>query len=178
MTQREEFEAWMRSDASPLNTEVPFNSEVAIAAWSAWQAAKAAQIPADIKLMAQRIAADKFEHCTRDPIFTVEKRRVISGIDTEYTENIGWFHDGEQVTGDAAADLDADYEKTGDVPVDYTRTGIHEEWQHVASYFTQEAAQAFAKDDSDYRINVDSAYRNHEWKAVRALLLSIAPAKE
>lgn len=137
------------------------------------------EIPAAIIEMAQRIAADKFEHCTADPIFMVEKRRLLSGLDTDYTENIGWFNDGERVDAEESAQLEAAYEETGEVPQDYVRTGIAEEWEHHATYITQEGAQAFvdAKGE-DFRVYVDSGYRNKEWRDLRAFLLGLAPKKE
>jgi hypothetical protein len=37
---RAAFEVWMRSEESPLNTEVPFDSEIAMVAQAAWQASR------------------------------------------------------------------------------------------------------------------------------------------
>lgn len=134
-----------------------------------------AQVPDAIRLMAQRIAADDFKHCTSDPIFTVEKRNLIIGLDLDYDCQVGWFHDGDQVTGDEAAALEAAYQESGSEPDDFTRTGIAESWEHHASYLTKEAAEAFVQAKGDaYRVYVDSGCRNHEWKALRAFLLQIA----
>lgn len=136
-------------------------------------------VPDAIRLMAQRIAADKFEHCTADPIFTVMKRRLITGLDLDYDCEVGWFYDGEQITGDDAAALEAEYQEEFKVPSNYTRTGIAEEWEHHATYVTMESAQAFVKAKGDqYRVYVDSGCRNHEWQALRAFLLAIAASQQ
>ena len=134
-------------------------------------------IPPSILLMAQRIAADKYEHGTRDPIFVVEKRRIVAGFDLDYCERTAWFYDSQMVTGEEAKALEAEYQLSDTVPTDYVRTGIVEEWQYYAAYITEEAANEFvASKGEDFRVNVDSAYRNHEWKALRAFLLSLAGA--
>ena len=136
---------------------------------------KPVAVPDAILLMARRIAADNFEHCTSDPIFTVEKRNLIAGLDLDYTDNIGWFCEGEQVDDEDAAALEAAYQESGNVPDNYTRTGIEETWEHFATYVTLEAAREFVNKKGDrYRVYVDSGCRNHEWKALRAFLLQIA----
>ena len=132
-------------------------------------------VSVDIRRMAERIAADKFEHYTADPIFTVQRRRVWAGFDLVYEPKIGWFCDGEQVTGAERDALEAEYQESGKVPSDRTRTGIMEMWEHHATYMTMEAAQEFvAKKGDEYRVYVDSGCRNHEWQALRAFLLQIA----
>lgn len=150
--------------------------DAALVQLEAERARNAALVPPPaILLMAARIAADKFEHCTSDPIFTVEKRHVVTGLDLDWCDTIGWFSDDYQLVGEEAASMEAAYQDTSNVPDGYTRTGIHETWQHFATYITQEAAQEFAgKKGEQYRVYVDSGCRNHEWKALRAFLLGIA----
>lgn len=134
-------------------------------------------MPEAIRTMAQRIAADKFEHCTADPIFTVQKRNLLSGLDLDYCDDIGWFYDGDQLLGEEAVTLEAEYQDSGTVPDNHTRTGIMETWEHYATYITQESAQEFvAKKGDEYRVYVDSGCRNHEWKALRAFLEDVAAA--
>ncbi|NYT67929.1 hypothetical protein [Pusillimonas noertemannii] len=178
--ERVEFEAWYREKYnSTLYCEARYEG------WVEGRAALQSQdredaIPANIRLMAERIAADTFEHCTADPIFTVQKKRIVTGLDTDCTDNIGWFDtdSGDLVEGDEAADLEARYDDTGDEPEGYVRTGYFEEWEHYATYITMESAQEFAKAKGENcRVYVDSGYRNHEWKALRAFLLSIDHAR-
>lgn len=132
-------------------------------------------VSADIRRMAQRIAADKFEHYTADPIFTVQRRHVMGGLDPEYADDVGWFHDDERITGAEAEALESTYQDTGKEPDGYIRTGFAETWEHSATYVTKEAAEAFVRlKGDDYRVYVDSGCRNHEWQALRAFLLQIA----
>ncbi len=137
--------------------------------------AEPVEVPEAIRVMAQRIANDDFKHCTSDPIFTVQKRNIVGGFDLDFISEVGWFRDGDLVTGDAAKALEDEYEKTGVVPDEYTRTGIIEQWDHYATYVTMEAAQDFADRKGEHcRVYVDSGCRNHEWKALRGFLLKIA----
>lgn len=189
--ERAAFEWWAKKrgmtlhKASPCDGSPPYYLDTAsIAAWQAWQAGRAAMqsqeredaIPDEIRLMAERIAADTFEHYTADPIFTVQKKRIVTGLDTDYTDNVGWFDtgSGDLVEGDEAAELEARYDDTGDKPEGYVRTGWFEEWKHYATFITMESAQEFAKSKGENcRVYVDSGCRNHEWRALRAFLLSI-----
>lgn len=109
------------------------------------------------------------EHCTASAIFTVQARRIVYGIDRDYTDNLvviweddEWFNpkaywddaDSEQqATLDLAA-LDAEdcnfldlaehdqWGVLGELE-DHTVTGFAESWEHINSHFTREAAEAF-----------------------------------
>lgn len=143
------------------------------------QPSPSAPVPESIRLIAQRMAADNGDHCTRDPIFTVEKKRRIVGIDTDYAQTTGWFNTdgGEMIDAEHATELEAKWKEGADVPDGHIRSGYIDEWEHVSSYFTKEAAQAVVDAKADaFRVYVDSAYRNHEWQAMRAFMLSLAAA--
>lgn len=187
--ERDDFEAWAK-DHYVLQRSAYNDTYISVPtmrAWDVWQARAALQsqdredaIPAEIRLMAERIAADDFEHCTADPIFTVEKQRVIAGIDTDYTDQVGWFDtdSGFRIADDEAESFEGNYSDTGEEPEGYVRTGYLEEWEHCATFITMQAAQEFAKAKGEnYRVYVDSGCRNHEWKALRAFLLSIDHAR-
>lgn len=134
-----------------------------------------AEIPQAIRTIAKRIAADKFEHCTADPIFEVQHKRLIAGFDTDYTNKIGWFYDGRRVSDEEALELERGFEATGKERSDYFRSGYAEEWEHFASYMTKESAEEVVRSKGeDYRVYVNSGCRNHEWKAIRSFLLQIA----
>lgn len=137
------------------------------------------EVPVEFVEMAKVVAADKFEHCTRDPVFCVEKRRKIAGMETDWCDDIIWIQDGEECSERQSAGLEREYDKTCEVPYGFTRTGYVEIWEHVTSYFTQAAAEAFIKGKGDdYRLNIDSAYRNHEWKIARKAMLDAAEAED
>lgn len=144
----------------------------------------AERVPEDILEIGRRMIADTKDnfHYTAHPMFRVEKRRIVTGIDLDFTDSIAWIdEDGEILDPEEAATLEAAYDKTGEVPDSYTRTGFVEEWEHVDTYLTQQAAEARINGGKDGRVNVGSAYRNSEMRAVREFLMSLAapqPKKE
>lgn len=143
----------------------------------------ACAVPDAIRKIGEALNADRYDndHCTAYPIFTVEKKRYVTGIDTDFTEQIGWFCDESDggkgpVESTLAAELEEEYDRTDKCREGYTRTGYAIEWRHVSSYFTKPAAEAFiaAKcHEGEMRVYVDSAYRNHEWKAAQAFFMSL-----
>lgn len=116
-------------------------------------------------------------HGTADALFIVEARRMIYGIDRDYTDNLvvtcedcEWFSpreywddacDDQQARLNAAAqeageceflDLSEDeqWELLGELE-DHTVTGWDERWEYVNSHFTKDAAEAFIRRKShDY----------------------------
>ena len=89
---------------------------------------------------------------TGDPIFLVQQRERIFGIDTDYTEEIAWV------------DTDDGFEETGDEPNGWRRTGCIDRWVYVQPFFTNDAAVAYIASNghnlTDPRVYVASAYRN------------------
>ena len=141
----------------------------------------AVAVPDAILEIGRRIIADARDndHCTASPLFCVEKRRIVTGIDTDYTDSIAWIdEDGHILDDDEATPLESAYDETGEVPDDYTRTGYMEKWEHVDTYLTPQAAEARINEGKDGRVNVNSAYRNSEMRAVRDFLMSLAADKE
>lgn len=148
------------------------------------------------------------KHCTADPIFIVESRRLVCGIDHAYGPDYFWTdNDGEarwseeelaeQIAEARAEGLEIDpfdLQHDDEVTCDdgkrtlYEKIGYAEHWEFASAHLTQEAADAFvARKAHDYRglrISVDSLYWCPEFKMiVRALLsgrlgLIEAPDKE
>lgn len=142
---------------------------------------EAERVPEAILEIGRRMIADAKDndHHTAHPMFCVEKRRLVTGIDTDYTDNIAWIdEDGSIVDEGEAAPLEAAYDEDGEVPDGYTRTGFAEEWEHVDAYLTPQAAEARINGGKDGRVNVESAYRNSEMRAVREFLMSLAAVQQ
>lgn len=117
-------------------------------------------------------------HYTAEALFTVQARRIVSGIDREYAQSTlvacgerQWFSpkeywdgldDGEKAALDAEAraTCDDDFLKLPEwqqwdflesLP-DHIVTGWDERWEYVNSHFTKDAAEAFiARKKHDYR---------------------------
>lgn len=119
------------------------------------------------------------DHCTADAIFNVEQKRIVTGIDTDYTDDLivicddsEWFSPADYWK-DAGASLrrklnaktrllsdDDNFLKAKphvqwDVLrelEDHTVTGYAEQWVYVNSHFTREAAEAYIRRKRhDYR---------------------------
>jgi len=138
-----------------------------------------AAVPEGILSIARRMVEESKEndHCTAHPVFIVQKRRIVTGIDTEYTDNIAWVSEGEILDAEESSALEAAYQDTGQVPDDYTRTGYCEEWEHIDAYLTERAALSRCSGAPDYRVTVESAYRNKEMQIVRAFLMSLSASQ-
>ena len=138
--------------------------------------------PAELVEMGRRLLTDLKEndHYTADPLFTVQRKRLVIGIDPKYASNIGWFDEEySQVTDpDELARIEAHYYENYEAPEGYSRTGYTEEWVHIDTYLTPQAARERIANESDMRVCVESAYRIHEMKLIRQYLMDLARAAD
>lgn len=121
---------------------------------------------------------------TAEPIFVVQQRRRIYGLDPDYTDDVCWCRSDDEfyeVTDPGElAEIEAEYAHTGLEPGNpwrkYIRTGYRDVWEWVQPFFSEIGAQAYIDANrhnlTDPRIYVESAHRNDEWQAVRAALLA------
>lgn len=135
------------------------------------------------------------KHCTSNALFIVERRRFITGLDTDYCDN-KCIHDHEDCETYYSLEsfietLDADaleHYELNDYEVPFLEmpeneqwdcleqvsqlsvTGYSEEWEYVNCHFTKEAAERFIeRKRHDYgvlRIFVDSQYWAWEFKTI------------
>lgn len=125
----------------------------------------------------ERIVADNHVngHCTADPVFVVQERKRVYGIDTEYDPLIEWQHGDEYTALDEAqAKLAEDFfQETGwepkfiaagvafgnyidpepardtdDYVSDLKRVGYVEYWEFVQPFFTEASAEHFIATNS------------------------------
>jgi hypothetical protein len=131
---------------------------------------------------------------TAHPIFEVQERKRVYGIDTDYDPKIAWMWPDEgEVSAELAVLAEAWYGDHGDEPVveedgrggwvlsegrcdQLRRVGYHEYWEYVQPFFTEAGAQRYIEENGhnhrgELRIYAGSAFRNHEWQAVRAMLM-------
>jgi len=118
---------------------------------------------------------------TRDPMFVVQQRKRIYGMDGDYVDAFVWItDDADHAEADAeeATKLEAKYENGEETP-GWIRVAYYESWEFVQPFFTRAGAEAFIAANShrltDPRIEVDTALRNPEWQAVREHLMGMAP---
>lgn len=124
--------------------------------------------------------------CTQDnagtahPVFTVQQRKRIMGLDPQWSDDhIAWLdEDWDEVSPEDSAPLEEAYQATYEEPKGYTRTSYTDVWEHVMSFFTDQAARDYIKRNRHHmnepRVWVDSAYRNFEWQQVVTFLLECA----
>lgn len=122
--------------------------------------------------------------CTSLPMFVVQTRRRIYGMDTNYRDECVWIYpdESDEVDEETAGRLESMYMNDntidGDLCLDdYTRTAYIDIWEMATVCFTRKGAEDYIKANghnlTDPRIYVESGYRNSEWEIIRNHLMSI-----
>lgn len=143
------------------------------------------------------------DHCTADAIFAVQAKRYIYGLDKDYCDTfVILWDDSEWKSPDQFYDDHVDYDiakslddaamglmdlKFKDLDEkdkfelieeidEVTVTGMSEQWEHVNSHYTKDAAEAFIKRKKhDYRdglrVYVDAQLYCWEWNAIKQALI-------
>ena len=120
-------------------------------------------------------------HCTREPLYVVQQRRRITGLDPRFSGEIAWWNSEETRVADADehARLESEFADTGDEPEYWTRSAFMDTWEFVTCCLTEAGAQAYIKANghnlTDPRVYVDSAWRNEEMIAARSALKAVRP---
>ena len=122
--------------------------------------------------------------CTAEPLFVVYEAERIYGLDPDYVSDQCWLRPSEQDGGeetdpDLIAQLDALRDAGEDSIIDgseFTLTGYVDRDRFVTLCFTRDGAEDFIvrnkhRHKGALRIDVDSAYRNPELKAIRRHLM-------
>lgn len=115
---------------------------------------------------------------TAEPIFLVQQKVRQTGIDNDYADHALWLDEdwNEIEDKDEIARLETEWQDTFEAPEGFTRTGYVDRWDFLQPFFTEAAAKRFIEGNAhrydELRIYVDSAYRNVEWQAIRAFLLT------
>jgi len=125
-------------------------------------------------------------HATSYPIFVVQTRERIYGIDSRWIEKglredgsgFDWvYEDGlEPVDAENTIQLESKFEEDGeDEPPGYRRICYVDRWEWVQPFFTKSGAQDYivsnAHNLKNPRIYVESAHRNYEWQVARSVFL-------
>lgn len=116
---------------------------------------------------------------TAHPIYVVQKRKRIYGLDPDWCDNLVWLCEGAEAPDDAEETLQAKafHEEHGYYPDDWTRTGYQDVWEFVQPFFAEKNAEEFIAQNKhnlgDCRIYVESGYRNMEWQTLRSVLLDL-----
>ncbi|RTL06363.1 hypothetical protein EKK58_05275 [Candidatus Dependentiae bacterium] len=128
--------------------------------------------------------------CTDAPIFIVEQKHRIYGVDPDYSDDhvVVWIdtdNDYREAEPDEHEQLEANWKDTGKVPDGWTRTAYTEIWEFVTACFTEKGCNdylAINRHNLDEprvsslpatRVFAGGSYRNEEFRTIRAFLKSI-----
>lgn len=118
---------------------------------------------------------------TADPIYMVQEKRRIYGVDLDYTEHTQWvekensetFFDTEEERDSYIAECKEDDPESD--PPEFREVGYIDIWVHIQPFFTRQGAERYIAENAhnlnEPRVYVESAYRNKEWQAIRSLLV-------
>ena len=113
--------------------------------------------------------------CTSDPIFIVQQKRRIWGMDEDSSDDYVWMENEYWEEVDIAKDAelkekDSNFESTEG----YTKLFYLDVWDFVTACFTEQGCKDYIAVNGHNltkpRIYAASAYRNEEWIAVREFL--------
>lgn len=127
-----------------------------------------------VRMTAHRLRTQD-NRITSHPVFIVQQRSRIWGMDPDYTETFAWLNaEGEEVDPAMAATLEAGRLACAPVPEGYWRVGYVDSWEFVTPCLTEAGAQAYIDVNGhnlkDPRIYVTSGLRNQEWIDLRAFI--------
>lgn len=124
------------------------------------------------------LIATQNNRITDAPIFAVQQKRRIHGIDSDWSDNADWLDDeGKEPCDEDRARLDAHW-KEHRLPLHgWRRVGYIDIWEFVTACFTEQGCKDFLAINShnlkEPRIYAYGSYRNAEWRRVRDALLSL-----
>lgn len=115
------------------------------------------------------------------PIFIVQEKRRIYGLNTGYSDDIVWIYDGDEITDENELNfINTIYKEKGENCEEleiYTRTAYIDIWEFVTACFTRKGCEDYIEINrynlKEPRIYVESGYRNREWEDVRNHLLGL-----
>ncbi|URI08788.1 hypothetical protein MW290_24740 [Aquincola tertiaricarbonis] len=142
-------------------------------------AAQAAQaVPAEIMAICHRLHTQD-NRITDNPLFAVQERREIAGLDDGYADAWAWVNDDcEEITDpDEVARLEAAHANGDDTP-GARRVGMTHRWEFVTGCLTEQGCKDYIKANGHNlhspRIYAYGSYRNAEFIALRKWLKSLA----
>jgi hypothetical protein len=115
---------------------------------------------------------------TAAPMFAVQQKKRVYGIDNDYDPKIVWVGDeGQEASAEDAARFEAAYDENCETEMEgYRRLGYHEYWEFVTACFTEQGCKDYLARNGhnlgETQIYAYGTYRNVEWGIVRDFLMS------
>lgn len=116
---------------------------------------------------------------THAPIFAVQQKRRVWGMDSEYCDDYVWMdveNPEYEATEEEVEKLENDEDESDSVDgVEFEKAYYVDHWDFVTSFLTEKACLQYIK---DYHYNLNeprsyaySGYRNSEWELIRKYLM-------
>lgn len=123
---------------------------------------------------------DQDNYATKHPMYVVQQRRRIYGMDRNYADHIAFMYEGEEITNtedpDCNEELEGFKKEFEDPHID--EVGYIETWEFLQPFFSERAALNFIDNNQHryepLRLFVDSGHRNYEWQMIQEILESMA----
>lgn len=127
-----------------------------------------------LELREQLLSQDN--RITAHPVFIVQEKRRIWGLNPEYAEDIAWVDEECEVAPDLAKSLEAGWREKGLIPDGYIRVGYKDIWEFATACLTERGAEDYIERNKhnlrDPRVYVTSGYKNEEWMNLRAFFMA------
>lgn len=168
-----EFIDWLKSQKL-YNVNKPLQDLFLV--WDAMRLS--AYTPPCLRELGQKIRAQD-NRATSSPLFIVQERKRIYGVDPDYTDDYVWCYDigGEVLDDEVTSLLDKLEAAISDIPDGYEKVGCIDTWEFVTACFTEKACEDYIRANrhnlEEPRIYTDSANRNNEYNMVRDYLISL-----
>lgn len=125
----------------------------------------------------ERIATQD-NRITDQPIFIVQQKRRLYGLEDSYSDNFVWIDGESAYTDEERKTRDAERAEDGEGPAEYRKCGYVDIWEFVTACFTEQGCKDYIARDGhnlrEPRIYAEGSYRNQEFRDVRNYLLSLA----
>ena len=126
-------------------------------------------VPPEIAKIARNLHTQD-NRITYNPLFAVQQKRRIYGLDVGYCDNAEWILDGETWTPEDGEEPPADARKVGYIDI----------WEFVTGGFTEQGCKDYIAANGhnlrEPRIYAYGSYRNAEFIALRKWLMSLESA--
>lgn len=131
----------------------------------------------------KKLLNEQDDRYTADPIFLVQRKVIIYGMDSDYASSFCYASDdgdGHSIfSGDEYEELDRKFLSHQPLELEeqgtFNRVGYKENWEFVTACFTEQGCKDYIRRNGhncgETRIYADSAYRNQEWIEMREYLM-------
>ena len=144
-----------------------------------------AEVPPEIAAIIERLHTQD-NRITDNPLFAVQQKRRVYGLDEDYEAAHGWFHpDRDSLVvegGPEFAELEAAWESGEEPEGGWRRVGFKDTWEFVTGCLTEQGCKGYIACNGhnlhEPRIYAYGSYRNAEFIALRKWLMSLAASPQ